>query len=68
MILGSTGLFGNPVGLLKDLGVGVMDFFYEPAQGLAQVNSRTLLQKTSDVFQRRAPKNSEQELQKALQV
>ena len=36
MILGSTGLLGNPVGLLKDLGVGVMDFFYEPAQGLAQ--------------------------------
>eukprot|EP00949_MAST-11_sp_MAST-11-sp1_P005263 g5263.t1 len=33
-IIGSSGMFGDPVGLIKGLGMGVADFFYEPAQGL----------------------------------
>ena len=27
---------GNPVGLFNNLGTGVVDFFYEPAQGLVK--------------------------------
>ena len=34
LLLGSSELLGNPVGLLQNLGTGVRDFFYEPAQGL----------------------------------
>lgn len=33
-IVGSLDLVGNPVGLLSALGVGVRDFFYEPAHAL----------------------------------
>ncbi|KAH3745690.1 vacuolar protein sorting-associated protein 13 family protein [Pelomyxa schiedti] len=33
-IIGSSDLLGNPVGLFTNLSTGVMDFFYEPAQGL----------------------------------
>eukprot|EP01114_Cavostelium_apophysatum_P004048 TRINITY_DN1418_c0_g1_i1.p1 TRINITY_DN1418_c0_g1~~TRINITY_DN1418_c0_g1_i1.p1 ORF type:complete len:3212 (-),score=1062.70 TRINITY_DN1418_c0_g1_i1:26-9661(-) len=33
-ILGSADFLGNPVGLLGNLGTGVVDFFVEPAQGL----------------------------------
>lgn len=32
-ILGSTEILGNPVGVLHNFGVGVKDFFYEPAKG-----------------------------------
>ena len=33
---GSVDLLGNPVGLFSSIGTGVLDFFYEPAQGLCQ--------------------------------
>eukprot|EP01105_Mastigella_eilhardi_P015216 TRINITY_DN3464_c0_g1_i3.p1 TRINITY_DN3464_c0_g1~~TRINITY_DN3464_c0_g1_i3.p1 ORF type:complete len:3177 (-),score=766.16 TRINITY_DN3464_c0_g1_i3:378-9125(-) len=33
-LVGSTEILGNPVGLFGNLGTGVTDFFYEPAQGL----------------------------------
>jgi hypothetical protein len=33
-ILGSADFLGNPVGLFNNIGSGVVDFFYEPAQGL----------------------------------
>ena len=33
-LLGSTEILGNPVGLFRSVGTGVVDFFYEPAQGL----------------------------------
>lgn len=33
-LLGSTEILGNPVGLFHSVGSGVVDFFYEPAQGL----------------------------------
>lgn len=29
-------MLGNPVGLVNNLGTGVVDFFYEPAQGLVK--------------------------------
>jgi vacuolar protein sorting-associated protein 13A/C len=29
-------MLGNPVGLVGNLGTGVADFFYEPAQGLVK--------------------------------
>jgi hypothetical protein len=35
-ILGSADFLGNPVGLLGNLGTGVKDFFFEPAQGLVE--------------------------------
>lgn len=35
-ILGSLEIIGNPVGLVSNLGDGVMDFFYEPAQCLME--------------------------------
>jgi hypothetical protein len=35
-ILGSADFLGNPVGLFSSLGTGVLDFFYEPAQGLVK--------------------------------
>jgi len=33
-ILGSADFLGNPVGLFSNIGTGVLDFFFEPAQGL----------------------------------
>jgi len=36
LILGSVDLLGDPRGLVKNLGAGVMDFFYEPALGLVR--------------------------------
>jgi len=33
-LVGSFEFLGNPVGLVNNLGTGVHDFFYEPAQGL----------------------------------
>eukprot|EP01012_Entosiphon_sulcatum_P033873 TRINITY_DN428_c0_g1_i2.p1 TRINITY_DN428_c0_g1~~TRINITY_DN428_c0_g1_i2.p1 ORF type:complete len:2501 (+),score=328.37 TRINITY_DN428_c0_g1_i2:171-7673(+) len=33
-VLGSVQMLGNPVGLFKNIGTGVFDFFYEPAQGI----------------------------------
>ncbi|CAM9869751.1 unnamed protein product, partial [Phaeothamnion confervicola] len=36
MILGSSELLGNPVGLLQNLGAGVWDFLYEPVAGLTR--------------------------------
>jgi len=35
-LLGSTEALGNPVGLFSNVGTGVMDFFYEPAQGIIE--------------------------------
>jgi len=35
-ILGSADFLGNPVGLFNQVGTGVKDFFYEPAQGLVK--------------------------------
>ncbi|EFA79339.1 vacuolar protein sorting-associated protein 13 family protein [Heterostelium album PN500] len=35
-ILGSIDLIGNPVGLFRNFGTGVQDFFVEPAQGLVK--------------------------------
>eukprot|EP00743_Colponemidia_sp_Colp-15_P008438 GILK01009172.1.p1 GENE.GILK01009172.1~~GILK01009172.1.p1 ORF type:complete len:1282 (+),score=242.95 GILK01009172.1:355-3846(+) len=35
-ILGSFEFLGNPVGLINNLGTGVMDFFYEPAYALVK--------------------------------
>eukprot|EP00026_Physarum_polycephalum_P000020 Phypoly_transcript_00020.p1 GENE.Phypoly_transcript_00020~~Phypoly_transcript_00020.p1 ORF type:complete len:3396 (+),score=660.90 Phypoly_transcript_00020:132-10319(+) len=35
-IFGSADMLGNPVGLVGNLGTGVADFFYEPAQGLVK--------------------------------
>lgn len=35
-LLGSTEALGNPVGLFTNIGTGVMDFFYEPAQGIIE--------------------------------
>ena len=42
-IVGSLELVGNPIGLMSSLGVGVKDFFYEPA--VAVINSPTELGK-----------------------
>ncbi|KAG1703487.1 hypothetical protein DVH05_007434 [Phytophthora capsici] len=33
-LIGAADILGNPVGLVTNLGVGVKDFFYEPAAGL----------------------------------
>ena len=33
-LIGHAEILGNPIGLFNNLGTGVMDFFYEPAQGL----------------------------------
>ncbi|KAE9348591.1 hypothetical protein PF008_g7270 [Phytophthora fragariae] len=33
-LVGAADILGNPVGLVTNLGVGVKDFFYEPAAGL----------------------------------
>ncbi|EKX40689.1 hypothetical protein GUITHDRAFT_154054 [Guillardia theta CCMP2712] len=33
-LVGSFEFLGNPVGLVNNLGTGVQDFFYEPAQGM----------------------------------
>ena len=35
-VLGSIDALGNPVSLVSNLGTGVKDFFYEPAQGLVK--------------------------------
>eukprot|EP00736_Rhodelphis_marinus_P007126 Rmarinus@m.9219 len=35
-IAGSAELLGNPVGLMSNVGTGVIDFFYEPAQGITK--------------------------------
>ena len=35
-LLGSTEALGNPVGLFTNISTGVMDFFYEPAQGIIE--------------------------------
>jgi len=35
-VLGSVDMLGNPVGLVNNLGTGVVDFFFEPAQGLVK--------------------------------
>ncbi|GAM18638.1 hypothetical protein SAMD00019534_018130 [Acytostelium subglobosum LB1] len=35
-ILGSVDVIGNPVGLFRNFGTGVQDFFVEPAQGLVE--------------------------------
>lgn len=37
MILGSFEFLGSPLSLVNNLGTGVYDFFYEPAQGLVKV-------------------------------
>ena len=42
-IVGSLELVGNPIGLVSSLGLGVRDFFYEPAHAL--INSPTELRK-----------------------
>jgi len=36
-IIGSVDLIGNPMSFVSSLGTGVIDFFYEPAQGLVKV-------------------------------
>lgn len=36
-IIGSVDLIGNPLSFVSSLGTGVIDFFYEPAQGLIKV-------------------------------
>jgi len=36
LILGSVDLLGDPLGLVSNLGAGVLDFFYEPALGLVR--------------------------------
>lgn len=33
-LIGHAEILGNPIGLLNNLGTGVKDFFYEPAQGI----------------------------------
>ncbi|OMJ85768.1 hypothetical protein SteCoe_12834 [Stentor coeruleus] len=33
-LIGHSNILGNPIGLLNDLGTGMVDFFYEPAQGM----------------------------------
>jgi vacuolar protein sorting-associated protein 13A/C len=38
-ILGSFEFLGSPLSLVNNLGTGVYDFFYEPAQGLVKVPS-----------------------------
>ena len=35
-VLGSSEIFGNPLGLVNSLGFGLRDFFYEPAVGLVE--------------------------------
>ena len=35
-LIGHAEILGNPIGLLNNLGTGVFDFFYEPAQGMIQ--------------------------------
>eukprot|EP01028_Stygiella_incarcerata_P000862 TRINITY_DN1135_c0_g1_i6.p1 TRINITY_DN1135_c0_g1~~TRINITY_DN1135_c0_g1_i6.p1 ORF type:complete len:2894 (+),score=752.90 TRINITY_DN1135_c0_g1_i6:116-8797(+) len=35
-LIGSADMIGNPVGLFRGLGTGVMDFFQEPAQGIVK--------------------------------
>eukprot|EP01119_Soliformovum_irregulare_P006504 TRINITY_DN1859_c1_g1_i2.p1 TRINITY_DN1859_c1_g1~~TRINITY_DN1859_c1_g1_i2.p1 ORF type:complete len:1122 (-),score=340.89 TRINITY_DN1859_c1_g1_i2:94-2991(-) len=36
VVLGSADFLGNPVGLFNNVGTGVKDFFFEPAQGLVK--------------------------------
>ena len=36
-IIGSVDIIGNPLSFASSLGTGVIDFFYEPAQGLIKV-------------------------------
>lgn len=47
-IVGSLDLVGNPVGLLSSLGVGVKDFFFEPASAL--INNPTEIKRAGHVF------------------
>ena len=35
-IIGAVDVLGNPVGFVRGLGTGMVDFFYEPAQGLVK--------------------------------
>lgn len=35
-LIGSVDVLGNPVGLFTNIGTGVKDFFYEPAQGIVK--------------------------------
>jgi vacuolar protein sorting-associated protein 13A/C len=35
-VLGSFNIIGNPLGLVSNLGTGVMDFFYEPSKGIIE--------------------------------
>ncbi len=35
-IIGSAEFIGSPIGLVTNLGTGVFDFFYEPAQGIVK--------------------------------
>jgi vacuolar protein sorting-associated protein 13A/C len=37
-ILGSFEFLGSPLSLVNNLGTGVYDFFYEPAQGLVKAD------------------------------
>ena len=47
-IVGSLDLVGNPVGLVSSLGVGMKDFFYEPAKAL--VNNPNEIKRVGHVF------------------
>lgn len=47
-IVGSLDVVGNPIGLLSSLGVGVKDFFYEPAHAL--ITSPTEIRKIGRTF------------------
>ena len=42
-VLGSYEFMGSPVSLVSNLGSGVYDFFYEPANGLVKVCALLLL-------------------------
>ena len=35
-LIGHAVVLGNPIGLFNNLGTGVFDFFYEPAQGMVR--------------------------------
>ena len=35
-LIGAVDVLGNPVGFVRGLGTGMVDFFYEPAQGLVK--------------------------------
>ncbi len=41
-IIGSVDIIGNPLSFASSLGTGVIDFFYEPAQGLIKVGKRLM--------------------------